>query len=354
MKVSITRRKVSIATGLFATCAFGAWQVKTEIKLHGLLQRPAHANVKRRTPQQREAWSKQNNRLAELWIERNQRDVAPALLQLLQQSGDEDIKRRVVRALGRLESAQALPKLQAMAKKLRSSEMASEAQNSNHPFADEFMRKALFPTLPLSIGRIEARNLKGQAKLNAVAKSVGLSWSEVVRLSQKVNAPKSYAQGTPGDEIVEEVVDVLYHLGKQKQNAQALAKSLKLSPAQNTLIQVAPLSTEEEIRYLVDYFSRLKLLNGDNYQLIDHTRSLGSRVNEIVTERLLEMKRNPQLYPQRVNYKALFNVASGNNEQRSLKLLKQFEQNSSVYIREKARAARERMESKRAIPNLPA
>ena len=188
---------------------------QSEWKVRQLSQPQSRLNASAVEPKLRAAWPAQNRQLAQLWLAREQRDVTPELLQLLQSSQHPDIRRRTVRALGRLEKPASLTPLQEWQKALTPAE-----------------QEATSPTLPLALGRIQNHALTGQQKLDAVAKSVGLSWSEVVRLSQKVNAPKAYAQGTPADQIVDEIISVLYTMGKKGEQVQKLSSALTLSQPQ--------------------------------------------------------------------------------------------------------------------------
>ena len=146
---------------------------QSEWKVRQLSQPQAHLNARPVSPQLRADWPAQNQQLAQLWLARQERDVTPELLQLLQTSQHPDIRRRTVRALGRLESSAALGPLQAWGKTLSAED-----------------KQMIEPTLSLALGRLQSHELKGQKKLDAVAKSVNLSWSEVVRLS----APSQRAQ----------------------------------------------------------------------------------------------------------------------------------------------------------------
>ena len=309
---------------------------QSEWKVRQLSQPQAHLNARPVSPQLRAAWPAQNQQLAQLWLARQQRDVTPELLQLLQSSQHPDIRRRTVRALGRLEKSATLAPLQTWQKTLTPAE-----------------QEALSPTLPLAIGRIQSHDLIGQKKLDAVAKSVGLSWGEIVRLSQKVNAPKAYAQGTPADQIVDEIVDVLYSMGRKDVSVRELSGMLTIPQPQKLMIESSSLPKSQEFEVEINYLSRIEILNGPNYELIDHLRSFSPDSAKVAISRLTEMKRNPNSYPKKVNYKALFIVATGNNYSPSVSVLKQFEQSSNAYWSQKARIMRLRVEANQAIPIVP-
>ena len=240
-------KKTFVSFVLVGVTAVAVLWGQSEWKVRQLSQPQAHLNARPVPPQLRAAWPAQNQQLAQLWLARQERDVTPELLVLLKSSQHPDIRRRTVRALGRLEKSATLAPLQTWQKTLTPAE-----------------QEALSPTLPLAIGRIQSHDLTGQKKLDAVAKSVGLSWGEIVRLSQKVNAPKAYAQGTPADQIVDEIVDVLYSMGRKEQDTKALSEDLSLSSAQSILVKVGNLPVERQANALIDYISQKVEVEGND------------------------------------------------------------------------------------------
>lgn len=305
----MNRKQKGLCT-LAAVCLMllGINYIRSERVLNGLLaQEQGRLSAQRRTPQQRAMWLKQNRRLADLWLARQQRDVTPDLLPLLK-SADADIQRRVVRALGRLESPKAQKPLELLLKQGR--------QNQG----------ALTTTLKLALGRVKGHNLKGQAKVEAVAQSVGLSYAQVARLSQKVNAPRSQAQGTKGDEIVDEFIDLLYFMGKYGQNIHLLSRKLTLNPAQRVVLKAASLSTNQEITLILDYLSTVDVEGDDDSGLADrHLLQLGASANNQLVLRLKDVKQNPDKYVQHNGYVFLFRAASKTGDARAQAALKQIE-----------------------------
>ena len=307
------KNKKSLAAVTFVSVALisSLWG-QSEWRLRQLVQPLSHQNAPRISLAARAAWPQQNKRLALLWLSRQQRDVSPQLLVLLKSSQHPDIQLRSIRALGRLENPKMLRPLLAWQKKLTAQE-----------------QEVLYPTLPLALGRLQSHNLKGQKKLDAMAKSVGLSWNEVVRLSQKVNAPRSHAQGTPGDQIVDEVVDVLYTMGKSRERVEPLANHLTLSPAQKVYLRGSVQNAVGEAKLILDYCDSLEVVSAkDEWLGENYLNSLGPVARQHLFAHLQDMLAHPDKYPDKSGYGTIyvvpFRAAALTGEKRFLPLLTQF------------------------------
>jgi hypothetical protein len=338
---------------IVTTSAIGARHQHRESVLNDL----ARAELRREDEpfvdsKDKDLWSKRNRRFAEIWLARKARNVTEEILPYLD---DPFYPTRVaaVRAIGRLEDPHAEPSLKA---KL---DLLSKDKDKIVTHGD---RARMIPatTLQFAIGRIQSRDLKGRAKVEALAKSMGLTWAEVGELSYKCNGRfkgAHAAAGSPAIEIVREFVDVLYRMGKKGENIEPLANSLTLSPAQQVQIKAAKLSTEEEITLILDYAVSLKGVGGDSEHLIEeHLMDLGPRANEMLRKKLEDIKEHPERYPDDeygTGRVTLLRAAGLSNDQRMLPLVKYFASSSNKWTRYDARRARDQIEHLSAIPSFP-
>ncbi len=345
-KQRLNIRRFSIAT-IALTSFFGAQRVFTEFKLQNLTRERSHAAAlpQFQNAQDREIWmsaaQKRNRRFAQLWLERQQRDISTELLDYVDDPALV-LRTRAVRALGRLESREAEAPLQTLLAQ------AADSQVKSH--------EAELPsiTLKLALARIKARSLTGQSKLDAISDSVGLSWREILLLSNKVNADNGYKDATDGEEIIGEIVALLYTMGKEGEDIRSFATALKLSPAQEVLIQAASISTEQEIKLILERLSHPKGTRGGAYLLADHLVGLGPIAIDLALERLQDMLKHPENYQQQLGYKMMFRPVSLAADRRALPLLQQFEKSKNPYIKDQAITAQRYIKRKIAIPNFPA
>lgn len=291
--------------------ALGSWG-RSEWKVVALTKTARHHHFSRRNPQQRVVWAKENRALARLWVDRHERNVAPELLDLLKTSNDPDIQLRSIRALGRLERLETLPVLERWGEQL-----APERQG------------AMYPTLPLALSRIEHSQLQGKGKLNAITRSAGLSWREVAHLSAKLNAPKTYGQGSDGDKIVEEMLDVLYLMQKNGENVDIFINSLALTDAQKVAVNGGKLSRGAEAESIVDFLQNVKIQRSDEYDLAEcRLPALGKVAADVLVKRLDTLKGQEHKFPDN-GYDLLFRAAAAMNERRALPVLSYYSKTST-------------------------
>ena len=123
-------------------------------------------------------------KLYQLWLARHERDVTQEVIPFLQ---DEygPLRNSAACLLGRLEN----------------------------PAAEQPLQELNYR---IEVARNRTRNLKGRAKVTAFANEMGLSFDQVVQLTEKLRAERlrSQGSGSKGEEIVKELVDMLYMMGK--------------------------------------------------------------------------------------------------------------------------------------------
>jgi len=271
-----------------------------------------------------------------LWFRHGQRAIAAELLPYLE-GRDRELREKAIVALGRLESPLAEAPLAEFLKKLEQEELEDqrELHNAQNHVATNYVvdfskRIGVKPLkLRLALGRIRARDLKGQAKVEAVAQSVGVSWDDVLVLSKRLNPTHPSIRGsmigTRGDQIMEEIVDTLYKMGKEGEDIQPLSGRLTLNPSQQLKLRGAAVSLDQEVHLILDYLVTLPAATGDAYTLTDYLVGLGPRATELVLQRLQDMKRQPEKYfKNRSGYIIVFLAAGQMDDARALPLLKYF------------------------------
>ena len=346
MRMNIKSRALigTVVTG--AVCCFvaGSWMWR-EAKVNKLLPQETSARrvTRRLTSLERNERTKRQRHFEQLWQTRRQRDVNGGLVALLQ---DPVLKEAtyarvdIVRALGRLES----PAVQdALMSVLRESQGLLRRPNPSKPDGDNLGRldkdendsdendsdDLMYMQSQLALGRMRARDMQGSQKINTFLGEAGLSFGDVVRLSQKINPdPKKpkhiYTEGTPGNAALNETVDVLYEMRKQGEDVSFWQDQLTLRKAQQLMLQGAALPEAQEIDLLLDYLGQVKVYTDADLSqhLIDINPSAASAA---AIERLEDLRDHPGKYRNAACY-AFFRIPEAVKDRRALPVLKQIEQ----------------------------
>ena len=299
---------------------------RTQKQLSALLQ-PALQQDEVYDPAKQPARKKRGWQLYNLWSKCSQRDKRSLASQIMPFLQDEHGKLResAARMLGRLEDPIATAPLQ---KRLQQVQKGSAHATYVRP-----------EVLQLALGRIEARSLRGQAKVEAVAKRAGLSWSEVKQLSQKVVQSRSLANDTAGQRIVKEVVDVLYQMGGRGEKIQLLAQNLSLYPAQKVLLQSAELPPAKQAVVFVDYLAKLDAVTSYDGDLAEfYLMNLQPHAIQATLQKLNAMRQGTAKHGKR-GYLELFRVSALVGDGRAIPLLQHFAKTSSQPMSGYARQA---------------
>lgn len=273
-----------------------------------------------------------------IWQERKTRNVTLDIIPFLDDTSSS-IRFRAVQALGLLENPRAIEPLEAQ----------MEFGGKSSPVGS-------IPsiTYDLALGRIASRNFKGQDKVATLAEQVGLSWPDLVRLSQKINDDKDrYSmQNTVGEQVMEEVVDLLYTMGKRGENVGPIAQQLTLLPAQQVQIEASTLDDAKESEAILDHFMQLNVIRGEEYRLSNHLVRLGTVATSAILARLEEMKRDPRPFQGLEPYPGypgafrshlggdiILRTASGIDDPRLMPLFQHFTKSSDKEVRREAEMA---------------
>lgn len=287
---------------------------------------PAYADkrpVPFTTPAQQQAWNGRTQRFAQLWLQRHKKSVTKPLLKMLADEPTPYLREHIVIALGRIEDPQAVKPLESLLRK--------SLQSAKHLSSTQQRQEVPTFRIQLALARIQARKLRGTKKLDAIAKSVNRDWAGIVRTAGKLRSQIKERMGIyevqESEErfVVEEFVDVLYRMGKQRQNIRALdAYQLPFWPQHTAMLQASSLSDRMEVQYW------LKRSWPPNSSLFDpaHLLDLGPTVVPELMKYLkatLSLARsNPQTFAKVRSYRDAFNAAATTRNQSFAPILKSF------------------------------
>lgn len=285
-----------------------------------------------------------------LWQHRGKRDISNELLPLLDKP-DFQIREFAVRALSKLESPAAerpianlrVKQQQELQAYLNARRLYESRRNSNNPIMrwPVESRQISELTLRMALARIHSRNLKGQAKVEAISKEIGIPWPKLVEGSHTINGKyRFYAYGSVGSQVIREIVDVLYTMKRRGEDINGVASDLILNPTQKIRLKGAALPEKEEAELLLDYVMPMRSITAETMPVSDYLCMLGQPAVEPVLSRLQDMKDHPQTYENTHGYGLLFLAADSLADPRVLPLLRHFENSKTNRVGHYARQSR--------------
>ena len=159
----------------------------------------------------------------------------------------EPTQRQAARKLAQSQSPGALPALRAALKR------------------NEGKQGALPTTLKLAIAQIETRDLKGEARIEAVAQSISLDMAHLKELFTQVNQSPLTRSGILSESkarvIVDWIVDLMVQSAFRGSDMQKFAKNWSLWPTQKARLEAAMLARSTRCRFpsgLVSFRSRFQ------------------------------------------------------------------------------------------------
>ncbi|BCM89298.1 hypothetical protein IAD21_01143 [Abditibacteriota bacterium] len=238
---------VAIACGVLLRGGAGqAIDRQSEIKVQQLM-RPRGETVL--PPNDRGERVQRARRLLLLWQSRNKKDITFQVVPFLQDR-DVSIRESAVRVLVRLRNQNVKRTVIPL---LRSFLAKPVGQKPIDPWI-----------LKLALGYNRSRDLQGQKRLDAFAQSVGLTWRQVVRLSQVVDSGSAYmVANTVGQEIMDELMRVLTEMGHRGEDIKPFYRQLSLTNAQNVLLRTASLKPTIRVTSILNYLARLDVVRDD-------------------------------------------------------------------------------------------
>ena len=207
------------------------------------------------TPAEQQAWNERNRIMVKLYLSRYERNVTQEVLPFALERTDRnaDIRTRAIIMLGRIEDGKAEAPLQKLLDQLQ------EKQSKIRPQDDPITPVDAVPLfrLKLALGRIRARDLKGKEKLDAVAKSIDLTWEKVQEMGDQLKEATS-ATSTHHRllmdsyqlEVVLEFFDVLRSMGRNGEDLDVLGAShLVYHPLLEPLLTSSRLTRGQEAEF---------------------------------------------------------------------------------------------------------
>lgn len=302
---------------------------------------------------------------AHLWLARHQRNVAPEMLLLL----NSRVRRKVIKALGRLEATEAELPLQEMLTAIKDAKADYEIAHAQRKEESDHLRSAGYgqldnkpwPERPqqkdmpirLALSRIRARHLKGKTQLEAFAEGVGLSFEHILELSDllkeqtKDRLKGRFVSYTDGYKILIEILDLLYTMGKAGEDIQAMPSDrLELGPAYLIKFQTASMTEKEEISYLLTYLSTAQSAEVSVQQFM----GLGTPAYEELLCWMKEMAEDIENHKPSI---PLLRMAGYTEDERFIPLLKCFEGHSDSRVSSYALRYRRALEGREAYPEFP-
>lgn len=239
-----------------------------------------------------------------LWRQRRKRNVSRDLLPFTKKN-DADVRLFAICALAKLESP--------LADGVHCGTFESALDNFYYNMA---------------LNRIRTRNLTGKARLEAISKSQGISWPELVEKSKIMNQkrqPKSLtmndlfsrrviienywpAVGDTAESLVlEEIVDVLYEMGRSGKNINGLADDLTLNEVQRLRLKCATMTEKQEAVLLLDYLVSQRVMTAEKGRVRDYLASMPQPEYDMILARQKD-KKLALKYSGRVGYRYLFRI----------------------------------------------
>lgn len=212
-----------------------------------------------------------------VWRHRYERDVAPELRRFLEH---ETFKVRYQAAifLGRLDYAPVEEHLRALWKQ------CAEAGEEHNQVLYRRLR------LHLVLTRLLSRDLKGQARLEAMAAGV--------RRNLDTLTPSSWTMAThvpcPEFTIQREVFELLYSMAKAGEDIEPLRSRLGFGGEYRLPLEGASLPLEVEITSILDHLEKKEFGGSGHFLSNDYLPNHGPRALELLLERLQHMLEHPK------------------------------------------------------------
>jgi len=321
----------------------------------GIIDIPIPAN----NPVEQQESLRRHRQFGKIWLNRRTISATQPLLELLTSEQQQHLRERLIIALGRLEDPQAVQPLQDLLKHVR------HAQRRGRPLEEPFEPRDDIPVyrINLALGRIGARDLTGEAKLNAIARSVGTTWPKLRALGNQLrkaietqHTAKYRIQDSDESGIIEEFYYVLYEMGKKGEDIQLLGGyDLLIWPNDKAILDAASLSNDAEIKFWLDRATPPSV--GGFYP--EHLIDLGPRVPDALLEQLkkalAKVKADPAVVKNfgGAGLGPMMKAAAATEDPRFIPILREFEKIKDRGTRIHTAKALRAMEGKLPVLTFP-
>ena len=232
---------------------------------------------------------------------------------------------------------------------------ASGVGRDGYPLRAPWRDHVAVHRIKLALGRIAARGLKGERRLNVIAASVGTTWPKLKlsarqwRSQLKQDRMATYKlQEAPQNFIFTEFHEVLYRMGKRGENIRALgAFDLVLWPQQEPVLSAASMSNQAEIRFWLSQAAPPSAVGFYPQHLLDLGPQVPTYLLQALRAALPKAKKNPSALAGRniVGLKAMFDAAAGTGDRRFVPLLREFQKVNDQWTRNFAQDALARLQA---------
>lgn len=309
------------------------------------------------TPQQKAAWEKRANQFGQLWLNRRRRKATQPMLQLLAKEPSFQLREAMVVALGRLEDPQAAKPLRALLRRVQATGVGRNGYPLRAPWRDYIAAHRI----KLALGRIQARGLKGERKLNVVAASIGTTWPKLKQSAQrwrsqlKTDRMAIYRfQDDPQSSIFGEFHDVLYRMGKRGENIRALgAFDLAVQPPQEAILSAASLSDQAEIRFWLARAMPPSAVGFYPQHLVDLGPQVPAYLQQSLKVALTRAKKPSSVAGWNgVGLRAMFNAAAATGDRRFIPVLQAFQKVDDQWTRNYSGDALKRLQARTGLAGV--
>ena len=231
----------------------------------------------------------------------------------------KELRIAAAQELGAIESQQSLVPLKAKWRSVEKSYRIAQKQRIQRKgSADLRNQNQAAAALQLAIARVETRDLKGKARMLAVAQQLGLSFDDLKSLFRIVDEKYFRNFQTQSEDyiVVDGLIDMLESMAAKGEDISYFVKNWPMLPPQKARLEAASLPQEKRVPFLLDYLIRINALTEDNKQLAQrHLFKAGPNVHGLVISKLRDMVQHSEKYSdlnkgRRAGFYAIISAAS--------------------------------------------
>lgn len=147
--------------------------------------------------------------------------------------------------------------------------------------------------IQLALARIRTRDLRGQARVEAIAASIGRTLDTLTPASNRERVVLN--QAPPEDAIKRAFFELLYSMAKKGEDIAPLRSKLRFPRYYNLLLDSAALPIEEEVTRVLDRLEK-QVIGGGGFLSDSYLPRMGRRGFDVLLKRLQDMVEHPELH----------------------------------------------------------